>query len=465
MNTIQDSKTENSPISNQPPLRHLKLNEVNLRHNLESDYTEKIEALDKSFDYASNSQHLWGVPELSILYGTPLYEQASDSQKLALNHLYWGAQYDAVAASEASTINYNQVTAGVFAKVGGYDSLCSTLDHESHQEKYHIHAFQNIVSKTKIALLGKQALKLKSNKNSVSKPGNLRKTASKVGEKILNLSSTSSYSELQYKGLRSLSKALVKNSSEYYSSYLLELEKKGVLLNASSKGYFGVANPQLLLKFFAFHWGSSPFLACQHYTYRLTGNMNLKTYEYQYSRYFRELEKKEEFIPIPTAISHYHLLDEAFHTTTSQLIGRDLYKDFSKPTGYEQFIGNLVFYRMQQGFLGGLSLGIASTFRQDAAFLSYYDKILRSPLFGMSEEESLYWLEKCLCQEHEGFDVQVKYHQKMLKNMLRLTDNLDYLWPVNREMRIMKAGGSIDRAIANNVKAFLQFKETVTVLN
>jgi hypothetical protein len=53
----------------------------------------------------------------------------------------------------------------------------------------------------------------------------------------------------------------------------------------------------------------------------------------------------------------------------------------------------------------------------------------------------------------------------MLKNMLRLTDNLDYLWPVNREMRIMKAGGSIDRAIANNVKAFLQFKETVTVLN
>ncbi|MFN6233663.1 MAG: hypothetical protein ACK4YI_03435, partial [Microcystis sp.] len=71
----------------------------------------------------------------------------------------------------------------------------------------------------------------------------------------------------------------------------------------------------------------------------------------------------------------------------------------------------------------------------------------------------------CLCQEHQGFDVQVKYHQKMLKNMLRLTDSLDYLWPVNREMRLMKAGGSIERAITNNIKAFLQFKETVTVLN
>lgn len=462
MNTIQDSKTENSSILNQSSSRPLKLNNTNYRHNLESDYTEKIETLAKSFDYASNSDHLWGDPELSILYGTPLYEQASDSQKLALNHLYWGAQYDAVAASEASTIHYNQVTAGVFAKVGGYDSLCLTLEHESDQEKYHIHAFQTIGSKTKFALLGKQAFKLKSNKNTTSKAGKGKKITSKVGEQILNLSSVSSYSELQYKSLRSLSQALLKNSSDYYSSYLLDLEKKGVFLNAYNKGYIGAANPQFLLQFFAFHWGSSPFLACQHYTYRLTGNMVLKNYEYQYSHYLRKLERKGEFIPVPTAVSHYHLLDEAFHTTTSQLIGRDLYKEFSRPTAYEQFIGNLVFYRMQQGFLGGLSLGIVTTFRQDAAFLSYYDNVLRSPLFGMSEAESLYWLEKCLCQEHQGFDVQVQYHQKMLKNMLRLTDNLDYLWPVNREMRIMKAGGSIEKAIANNIQAFRQFKDIVT---
>ncbi|CAD5985654.1 hypothetical protein PCC7821_04991 (plasmid) [Planktothrix rubescens NIVA-CYA 18] len=75
----------------------------------------------------------------------------------------------------------------------------------------------------------------------------------------MNLSSTSSYSELQYKGLRSLSKALIKNSSEYYSSYLLELEKKGVFLNASNKGYFGVANPQPLLQFSLFIGVVLPF--------------------------------------------------------------------------------------------------------------------------------------------------------------------------------------------------------------
>jgi hypothetical protein len=37
------------------------------------------------------------------------------------------------------------------------------------------------------------------------------------------------------------------------------------------------------------------------------------TDEENYSRYLRELERKGEFIPVPTAVSHYHLLDEAFH--------------------------------------------------------------------------------------------------------------------------------------------------------
>lgn len=51
MNTIQGSQTvtENSLGSNQLPLRHLKLNNTNLRHNLESDYTEKIANNIKAF--------------------------------------------------------------------------------------------------------------------------------------------------------------------------------------------------------------------------------------------------------------------------------------------------------------------------------------------------------------------------------------------------------------------------------
>jgi hypothetical protein len=51
MNTIQNFKPteENSPISNQPHLRPLNLNDTNYRHNLDSDYMEKIANNTKAF--------------------------------------------------------------------------------------------------------------------------------------------------------------------------------------------------------------------------------------------------------------------------------------------------------------------------------------------------------------------------------------------------------------------------------
>jgi hypothetical protein len=70
-------------------------------------------------------------------------------------------------------------------------------------------------------------------------------------------------------------------------------------------------------------------------------------------------------------------------------------------------------------------------------------------------------MEKCLCQEHEGFHVNHKYHQSLLSNFQRFFDRLDYLWPINREMRVMAAGGSIERAIKNNTLAFKQFVKSI----
>ena len=154
MDNTQVTDTKKQP-SSKARKRHLKVNEINYSNNLESDYTEKIETLKKSFDYDSNSTCYWSKPELSIFYGTPLYQGASEAQKLALNHLYWVAHYDHTAASEASTVHYNQVTAGVFSQISdSYEALCLNLKHEAEQEKFHIHAFQNIGHKTKTALLG-----------------------------------------------------------------------------------------------------------------------------------------------------------------------------------------------------------------------------------------------------------------------------------------------------------------------
>lgn len=220
---------------------------------------------------------------------------------------------------------------------------------------------------------------------------------------------------------------MLNNQAYYYSLYLQELEKKSEFFPVPRQGYFGIVTPPPLLQFFTFNWGSSPFLACQHYTYRFTGNMVLKNYEYRYSKYFRELEKKGESIPAPTAVSYYHLLDESFHTTTSQLIGRDLYKDLPKPTAYEKFLANAIVHMMQLNFLNGLCSGIPAVFLGDRFFMPFYYKLLCSPLFNMSSSEALYWMEKCFCHEHEGFHVGIKYHQRLLQGLSGFFSNIDYL--------------------------------------
>ena len=190
-------------------------------------------------------------------------------------------------------------------------------------------------------------------------------------------------------------------------------------------------------------------------------NMLLKNYEYRYVQYYRDLEKRGEFIPTPTAVSFNHLMDEAFHTTTSQLIAQDLYKDFAQPTPYEKWVANLTIYRAQQVGLRGLSGGLPAIFRGDSDFLLSFYRLLQSPVFELSESDALYWLERCVCQEHEGFHLNLNYHQRLLADLRRHFEPMDYLWPVNREVRVMAAGNSIKKALEENARAFEQFSASM----
>ncbi|MBW4513026.1 MAG: hypothetical protein KME64_42075 [Scytonematopsis contorta HA4267-MV1] len=442
--------------------KHVKLTEINYRRNIESDYTEKIEELDKNFDYSSNSNHYWSQPELSLLYGTPLYEEASPSQKIALNHLYWATQYNQTAATEANTVLYNQVTAGVFGNVGGYDALCKELHLETEQERHHIHAFHTIGYKTKKALLGQAAFHASSQGKFYK--NDLAKRAISGHKQLFSFNwQTSPLSAYGESVLRfATNKVLLRNQAHLYSDYLKQLDNKGESIPAQTTGLLGQLAPKPLLQFFTLNCGTSPFMACLFYVTRFMANMLIKNYEYRYSVYYRDLERNGEFIPAPVAVSHNHVLDEAFHTTTSQLIAQELYKDFSKPTEYEKFLANLTIYRAQVVGLSGLSGGLPAIFRTDASFILSFYKLLQSPVFNMSSEEALEWLKKCLCQEHEGFHVTLKYHERLLTDLRRLFDPIDYLWAVNRDMRVMAKGGSISKAIENNTKAFQQFSRSVT---
>jgi hypothetical protein len=420
--------------------------------------------LGNEFNYASNSNYYWSDPELSLLYGTPLYTAASDSQKLALNHLYWVGNYNHTAVSEATTSIYNQVTNGVFRAVGGYETLCRELEFETEQESYHIRTFQKVGYKTKMAILGKTILG-NSHYGKTDKENNSwfnLLIPQPVREFFISSQGSSPFSTYRDNALSAIAKTMLRDKKQYFSQYLRDLEEKGEPIPAPADGLGGRIAPRYWLRFFTLHWGMSPFMACQYYSLRYTANAILKNQEYPYVRYFRELEQKGEYIPTPTAISYYHLLDEAFHTTISQTLAKDLYKDFPKPTAYEKFVSGLAIDMMQRNLLSGLS-GVlpGRCVADDPMLMLFFYKLLKSPLFEMETREALDWMEKCFCEEHEGFHTGLKYHQSLLELMRRLFGRLDYQWSINREMGIMATGGSINKALQNNLKTFKQFSESI----
>ena len=136
------------------------------------------------------------------------------------------------------------------------------------------------------------------------------------------------------------------------------------------------------------------------------------------------------------------------------------------PRVYEKIVANLKVYVTQSENLSLLSGVLPNSFIGVSRFLmiNIY-KLLQSPLFSMSSVEALHWMDKCLCHEHEGFHVNLKFHQKLLSDIRNFTAQVDYLWPINREMRLMASGASNDRAIKNNTKAFKQFSRFVSNKN
>lgn len=443
---ILNEKSKDSNFSEDKSKKHFQIIEKTYKNNIDSDYTEKMESLGKNFDYSRNSNYFWGDPELSTLYGSPLYQEASQSQKLALNHLYWVGQYQHTASAESNTMLYNQITSGVFTHFGGYETLCQELDFETSQERHHINTFHRIGYKTKLALMGKESF------------GNpLHKKLNNQNKLLPQLPELPNKQAVQNFTYRFLTKLMHQGKENYYSEYLKEKSE----IPTATGGLAGVTASPSVFKYLSLNWGSSPFLAAQYYSVRMVANMSLKAYEHNYFKQFKELDRKGEFIPDPIAVSYYHLLDESFHTTMSQTIAQEVYKDFPKPTMYEQLLSNVIVLLVQRGLLSGLSAALPATFRDDVDFMPAYYRLLTSPVFKMSQKDALYWMERCLCEEHEGYHINHKYHQTLLNDMRRFFGQLEYLWPVNREMRIMAEGGSIEKAVKRNQIAFKQFASSV----
>lgn len=447
--------------------KRIKLVETTYRNNLDSDYTEKISALTSQFRYADNSQHFWSEPSHSLLYGTPLYEQASPAQKLALNHLSWFANYNYISNSETETVMYNQVTAGVFESISGYQTLAKELSFETEQEQEHIKAFRKVGLMTATALIGRKGL------NALLKWNTYKLTLGK--QKLPTY---------QYYTLRSIAKGMGRlgqgtfsnigsnvgsnmgknNASLRYSTHLKQIEADSpFILKAPTAGMLGRSiGPSLPMQsFYGFNWGNgSPFMACQFYTIRMIANLYLKNMEHAIAKYAKGLENTNTFVPAPTAISRYHFLDEAFHTTISRLLAKDLYREFLAPNAYEKLVANSIITKMQKGTLGGLSAVLPHRyFSDDPTIFELLYQLLQSPVFGFSPLAAQHWMQRCLCEEHEGLHVAAANRQRLLKDLQSFFSEIGYLNANNREMTDMAQKGSIDSALAQNAQTFAEFFE------
>ena len=365
------------------------------------------------------------------------------------NHLYWIIQNNNTAASEINGIMYNQVTHGVFENMGGLQSLCKELCLETSQEHRHIHAFQRIGNKTRKALLGKKKLA----------------NASDIASKSSSLN-FAYISPVLNSTLKNASKLLLRKGEYCSSKYLKEVESKYDLNSVPNQGPAGRLASPALLNYFTLNWGSSPFLSCNYYVLRYIANALVKSQEHPRSRYFKKKNNNNEFVPIPTAVSHFHFLDESYHTTTSLMIAQELYKAFSKPTVYEIFFSNFTIYLAQLNiikFHSGLAYGLpARCFRDDMFYMNYIYNLLKSSLFGMTDKEAIFWMEKSFCYDHEGFHSASRFHRVWVNDLQNFFEDLDYLWPINRSMSLVDKQGLASTGLEKSRQIFRDFSLSLT---
>ena len=98
----------NTLLDNQKVYRSL---QINYTRNKQQDCTQLLDEAAASFRYEDCQNEYWNPEEFSLLYGTPLWEQASPTQRRILNQLYWVAYYSQIVSAEIATIFFNQNTA------------------------------------------------------------------------------------------------------------------------------------------------------------------------------------------------------------------------------------------------------------------------------------------------------------------------------------------------------------------
>lgn len=385
--TFNEPKT-NTLLETEKVYRKLQLN---YKRNKQQDRTNLIDTAAASFRYEDCQNEYWNPEEFSLLYGTPLWEQASASQRILLNQLYWVAYYSQIISAEIATIFFNQTSAAGLYAQEDFRLVCDMLDLESAQERAHINAFKTISEQVELALFGKR---------------------------VFTYPMRGPFTETMI----------------FADTNALKTWWKKVQLQC-----FGMLS------------SGNTFLACQYFTVRGVRTLNGKLVQHKLSRYYQN-HPHQENAPIPAKISDYHFMDESFHFNSSTILSHDVVKCLKKPTKFETWVANLGLQGCQKDHYN-FSVAINGIFWYDPALYGSIYEVLRSPSFGMSDRDAKEMMRLCFTEESEGLHRSYQTHQEAMKSYKVYLEKVDYAWKSNKEMSIM-GSNSIPRYLATQKKAF-----------
>jgi len=381
-----------SLLDDAPTVRKL---ELNYRKNKEQDHTASIDAAAAEFDYAQCRNEWWNPPEYSLLYGTPLWEQSNESQRLVLNHLYWVAYYSQIISAEIATIVLNQTSAAGLSSYEDFRLVCDTLDLETSQERAHIAAFKRVGEAVERELFG---------------------------ARLFTYPMRSMYSD-----------TMIFADTTAISRFWRNIQLRAFSLLSSGNAFIG----------------------CQYFAVRGLRTLNGKMIQHGLAQITLKA-RDHAATPAPSRISYYHFLDEAFHFNSSKILTHDVLRSLPEPTAFEKWVANKALSGCQRDHFH-VSIAIRGIFWYEPALFNTIYRLLRSPLFGMDYGAARAMLHSCFGEETQALHESFRLHDHAIETYTQYVEPLAYVNGENRTMAHMRRN-SMQRYLATNRQALRELR-------
>ena len=371
---------------------------LNYRKNKEQDNTELMDEAASRFRYEECRNEYWNPEAFSLLYGTPVWEQSTPSQRMVLNQLYWVAYYSQIISAEIATILLNQTSAAGLNSMEDFRLVCDTLDLETGQERAHIYAFKTVAEEVEAALFG---------------------------ERLFTYPMRSMFCE-----------TMIFSNTDRIREFWRKLQLQAFSLLSSGNAFIG----------------------CQYFTVRGLRTLNGKMIQHALSQHYLRHPNKDS-APVPSKISYYHFLDESFHFNSSGIISHDVLRSLRPPTAFEKWVANQALMGCQKDH-HNFSVAIKGIFWYDPALFSTIYKLFRSPVFRMKDQEAQQMIEACFTKETDALHESYQIHRTARESYKAYLDPIGYVSRENKTMSYMSRS-TMEGYLQTNQQAFRKFQRTV----